>query len=210
MIRASVLALSAIVMATSATAQDSMALRKALVGRLPPELISADSDWLTGPSITLEKLRGRVVWLQFNRAESCVSYRSRLLKWEAEFTHDGLIVVEVSGGAALDFPASRQRATPWCVSHPVLWDEDNRNAKAYAISGWPTAYLIGSDGKVFWQGNPAALTNRKDDEAAFRKELKRQLEKSSLVERLPTSAGHYCLIPLRECGLGKLAFEDRR
>jgi hypothetical protein len=60
----------------------------------------------------------------------------------------------------------------------VLWDKENKTIENYAISGWPSAYLIGADGKVFWQGNPAALRGRRDEEDAFRKLLKEQLEKA--------------------------------
>jgi hypothetical protein len=44
----------------------SPALRKPLLGKAPPELIANADDWLAGPPVSLEKLRGKVVWLQFN------------------------------------------------------------------------------------------------------------------------------------------------
>jgi len=40
------------------------------------------------------------------------------------------------------------------LKHPVLWDAGCQNTKAYGVVAWPTAYLIGADGKVFWEGNP--------------------------------------------------------
>jgi hypothetical protein len=64
------------------------------------------------------------------------------------------------------------------VRHAVLWDQENKNIDNYAIKGWPSAYLIGADGKVFWQGNPAALRGRRDEEDAFRTLLKEELEKA--------------------------------
>jgi len=111
-----------------------------------------------------------------------VSFRHHLVRWEAEFKQCGLVVVEVSGGEYVKFDRSRQRLENWHVQHPVLWDRDNKNIKAFAISGWPSAYLIGIDGRVFWQGNPGNLSSRKDDEEAFRIALTSELNK---VKRTP-------------------------
>ena len=50
----------------AAAGQDRDVLRKPLVGRVPPELIAPEPDWLSGPPVSLAALRGQVVWLQFN------------------------------------------------------------------------------------------------------------------------------------------------
>jgi len=184
---------------TPAAAQDLSVLRKPLLGKPPPELAAAGDDWLVGPAVTLDILRGRVVWLQFNRSETCVSFRSHLLKWEDEFRQHGLMIVEVSGDGSTDIATSRQRLDQWSVRHPVLWDRNGHNMKAYAISAWPTAYLIGRDGKVFWQGNPAMLLGRKDDEAAFRANLTRQLEIANVFERKPKCPQPQTSSPVDEC-----------
>lgn len=113
-----------------------------------------------------------------------MSFRHHLVRWEDEFKDSGLVIVEISGGKFIEFEVSRSRLDKWKIRHAVLWDKENKNGSAYAINGWPSAYLIGADGKVFWQGNPAALRGRKEDEAAFSKELKRQLEKADFVKRL--------------------------
>jgi hypothetical protein len=104
-----------------------------------------------------------------------VSFRRHLVRWETEFQGCGLVVVEVSGGEYAEFDRSRERLEKWHVRHPVLWDRENQNTKAYAISGWPSAYLIGPDGRVFWQGNPATFPTRKDDEEEFRTVLRSEL-----------------------------------
>jgi hypothetical protein len=89
-----------------------------------------------------------------------------------------LEIVEISGDKYADFESSRDRLAKWKTRHPVLWDRDNKNIRAFEISGWPSAYLIGADGKVFWQGNPGNLRGRVDDEHAFRAALKRELAKA--------------------------------
>lgn len=107
-----------------------------------------------------------------------MSERAHLVRWEAEFAPCGLIVVEVSGGKYAGFESSRDRLARWDIRHAVLWDKDNKNIRALEIGGWPSAYLIGPDGKVFWQGNPGNLRGRVDDERAFRATLKAELEKA--------------------------------
>lgn len=57
----------------------------------------------------------------------------------------------------------------------MLWDQGNRNHNNYGIKSWPTAYLIGADGIVFWQGNPARLSARSDEIQQFRQLLEERL-----------------------------------
>ena len=35
-------------------------------GKTPPELVAEKGDWLAGPPASLARLKGKVVWLQFN------------------------------------------------------------------------------------------------------------------------------------------------
>ncbi len=41
------------------------------------------------------------------------------------------------------------------MKHHVLWDDDSRNHRRYGIRTWPTAILIGKDGRVMWEGRPS-------------------------------------------------------
>ena len=112
-----------------------------------------------------------------------MSFRPHLVRWEDEFAKCGLVVIEVSGGKYAGFDFSRHRLEKWKIQHPVVWDRDNKNSRAYEISGWPSAYLIGPDGKVFWQGNPAAMRGRVDDEDRFRNTLRLQLDKAKRLTK---------------------------
>jgi hypothetical protein len=111
-----------------------------------------------------------------------VSFRRHLVRWEAEYEACGLAVVEVSGGDA-EFAPSRRRLSRWVVTHPVLWDRGNATAKAYGITEWPSAFVIGPDGTVVWQGNPAAITRDKETEADFRELLQKQLRQAELARK---------------------------
>ncbi|HVK09080.1 MAG TPA: hypothetical protein VM597_09915 [Gemmataceae bacterium] len=168
-------AILALALADPAVGQSPSPLRTRLVGHAPPELVADRENWLAGPPATVKGLRGRVVWLQFNPGETCAPFREHLVRWEAEFRGCGLTVVEVSGGRDADLAASRDRLARSGVGHPVLWDRDNKLSVAYATAGRSAAYRIGADGRVFWQGNPAAFRGRGDDEAAFRQALVAEL-----------------------------------
>ncbi len=65
------------------------------------------------------------------------------------------------------------------LKHPVLWDKDCRNHRAYGLKNWPVAYLIGTDGKVFWEGNPARVVNRPKQLEEFKKLIETELKKSA-------------------------------
>jgi hypothetical protein len=110
-----------------------------------------------------------------------MSFRSHLVRWEDEYAKCGLKIVEVSGGKYADFDFSRTLLKKWDIRHPVLWDKDNKNIRTFEIGGWPSAYLIGTDGTVFWQGNPGHLRSRVEDEQKFRATLEAELEKAKRV-----------------------------
>ena len=69
-----------------------------------------------------------------------------------------MIEINQSIGASLE--DMRCMVESKCLQHRVLWDEDCQNTRAYGISAWPFAYLIGPDGKVFWEGNPSQWIHR--------------------------------------------------
>ena len=80
-----------------------------------------------------------------------MSFRHHLVRWEQEFNEQGLVIVEIAGGALATHEESKRLVERRDLRHPVLWDQDNRNHKNFGITAWPAAYLIGADGKVFWQ-----------------------------------------------------------
>jgi hypothetical protein len=66
MLRAQVLTGVLMFLVAPATADSPSPLRKNLLGKAPPELIADVDNWLAGPPVSLQKLHGKVVWLQFN------------------------------------------------------------------------------------------------------------------------------------------------
>jgi hypothetical protein len=86
-------------------------------------------------------------------------------------------VIEINQSIGKPLDVMRCMVEAKNLKHPVLWDDECRNTKVYGIQAWPFVYLIGKDGKVFWEGNPARWIRRKDKV----KEVRDMIE-SKLVE----------------------------
>ena len=83
--------------------------------------------------------------------------------------------MEISGGKLATYEESKHDWDQWKLKHSALWDKENRNHENYGIASWPTAYLIGPDGKVFWEGNPAVSLRREKELTSFKKLLEEKL-----------------------------------
>lgn len=126
-----------------------------LRGKVPPELVAQKKHWIgTTEEVTLEKLKGRVVWLEFNYCEGCTPLRHELMKWHKRYAKQGLVIIEITCGRFDTLDAVRKSVHKQGVEHFVLWDKDNQNHKAFGVRAWPVAYLVGADRKVVWEGNP--------------------------------------------------------
>lgn len=88
-------------------------------------------------------------------------------------------MVEVSGGQLASFEESSGHFAKNWAEHPVLWDRDNRNHDRFGVTSWPSAFLVGRDGRVFWQGNPERMEARPALRAAFEAALETQLSTPS-------------------------------
>ena len=64
------------------------------------------------------------------------------------------------------------------LEHPVLWDAGCQNTRAYGITAWPFAYLIGADGRVFWEGNPSRWIRREKKVKEMRRLIEAELSEA--------------------------------
>ena len=158
---------------------------KSFKDHVPPELVSAPSHWVNANgAVTLEKLRGHVVWLQFNFWENCTPLRHHLVRWHNEFEHEGFVIIEIDGGRYEELDKVKSSVVRQGVKHRVLWDEDCRNHRFYGVRDWPVAYLIGRDGRVIWEGRPRkAMTREKDEQVVVDRRTRRTI-RDLVVEAL--------------------------
>ena len=126
-----------------------------------PELVSRPAHWInTDEPVTLERLRGKVAWLQFNFCESCTPLRHHLVRWHERFTEQGLVIIEIDGGKTQTLEATKTLLGGKPVRHRVLWDERNRNHERFDVHTWPRAWLVDAAGRVVWAGNPHRILRR--------------------------------------------------
>jgi peroxiredoxin len=134
------------------------------VGKDAPPIQAA--SWLNwqGDAPTLEKLKGRVVLLEFwgTWCGPCVRAMPGVQKLHDRYTDRGLTVLAISYETSDKMqPFLTQNA----FTMPVGSDPDKKTIGAYPISGWPTTVIIGKDGKIAHVGSPY------DAEAAVEKAL---------------------------------------
>lgn len=134
-------------------------LGNSYLGKAPPELTAEKGQWLNAPDgLTLEKLRGKVVWLEFGflKCAPCKKMKPTLIRWHKEFAEKGLVIIDVSDGEQDKFDDLKKEVEDKGEKFAVLWDKAAKVCLAYGIQAYPWAYLIGVDGTVIWEGTPNA------------------------------------------------------
>ena len=130
-------------------------------GKIPPSLQVSANGWMNyDGELSLEKLRGHVVWLEFSfiACGGCQMMKPHLQGLQHRYGPDGLVVIEVNNGKVDTREALAKELDHLQPNYPVLWDEEGKTCDAYGVTKYGTAYLIGTDGKVLWGGNPLDLS----------------------------------------------------
>ena len=77
-----------------------------------------------------------------------------LVKWQNQFSHRGFTVIEVDNGKMDEFEDVKSHVDEAGINFPVLHDARGEVCRRFGVSGYPSAFLIGRDGKVIWGGHP--------------------------------------------------------
>ncbi|TFG01755.1 MAG: redoxin domain-containing protein [Promethearchaeota archaeon] len=110
--------------------------------------------WLnTSESLTLEKLKGHVILLDFWTycCINCIHVLDDLKYLEEKYKNDPFIVIGVHSPKfpnEKDIRNIRSAVARYEIEHPILVDSEMRLWKSYGIRAWPSYLLIGTDGKV--------------------------------------------------------------
>jgi cytochrome c biogenesis protein CcmG, thiol:disulfide interchange protein DsbE len=114
----------------------------------PPRQAPGFSLPATAGTVTLDSLRGRVVYLDF-WASWCQPCR-RSFPWmetmRQRYSGKGLTVVAVN--LDKDRRAADGFLARWPAGFPVAFDPAGKVAEAYGVAAMPTSFLIGRDGVI--------------------------------------------------------------
>jgi hypothetical protein len=81
--------------------------------------------------------------------------RPHLVRWHEKYGSKGLAILDVHDGR-IDrdrdglWKSLKKEKVPFAVAH----DAEGRSTVKYGIRAFPSAYLIGRDGRVLWEGFP--------------------------------------------------------
>lgn len=129
-----------------------------LVGRMAPNFTLPQLD---GPPVTLSKLHGQVVVINFwaSWCAECKVEQAALNQTWQKFQDSGVVVVGVNfedtAGSARGYVRNAG------VTYPVVEDADSRTALTYGLRGVPETFVVNQAGRVvnriIGQVNAAAL-----------------------------------------------------
>jgi hypothetical protein len=100
--------------------------------------------------------------------------KTHLVRWHNAYADKGLVVVDVDDGKADAQADLKKDIEESKVPFAVLWDKEAKNVDKYKVEGFPAAYLLGTDGKVVWEGHPSP---RASEAAKLEGRIKAELEK---------------------------------
>jgi peroxiredoxin len=98
--------------------------------------------------------------------------KTHLVKWDETYRKKGLVIVDINNGAIDKFDKLKAAVEKSGLKYPVAWDEDAKTCTAYGVKGYAASFLLGTDGKVVWEGFPVAKPIE-EREALVKKELEK-------------------------------------
>ncbi len=151
---ATLAALGAVLIAFWSTAWTTPHEEVPIVSSLAPDFTGADR-WFNSPPLSLDKLRGKVVLVEFWTREciNCIHVLPHLKALYDQYASQGLVVVGVHTpeyDEERDPALLRQAIDQHRITWPVAADDDYRIWNAYGNRYWPAIYLIDQRGHVVY------------------------------------------------------------
>jgi len=115
--------------------------------------LAGGGNWFNSPPLTMQKLRGKVVLIDFwtYSCINCLRTLPQLEAWDAHYRKDGLVIVGVhTPEFAFEHVTSNVAGAVkrLGVRYPVVQDNDFNIWNAYSNQYWPAEYLIDRNGHV--------------------------------------------------------------
>jgi thiol-disulfide isomerase/thioredoxin len=115
----------------------------------------AKGIWINSDPLMLEKLRGRVVMVEF-WTFGCYNCRNTLpavKDWDTRYRDRGLTIVGVHTPETQSeylIESVRREVPSLGIKYPVVTDNDRQTWDAYGVEAWPTIFAIDKQGRVRW------------------------------------------------------------
>ena len=138
------------------------------IGDCAPEF-AGTQEWINSSPLTIEKLRGKVVLIDFwtYTCVNCIRTLPYLQSWHERYADEGLVIVGVHTPEfefEKDFDNVVEATQTEGVAWPVVQDNDFAVWRSYSNRYWPAKYLIDKNGVVqyrhFGEGNYAETEER--------------------------------------------------
>jgi cytochrome c biogenesis protein CcdA/thiol-disulfide isomerase/thioredoxin len=157
-------------------AEANAATAPVAAGEIAPEFTGLE-NWQNSSPLTLHRLRGRVVLVDFWTWDcvNCVRTLPALKRWHERYARDGFVIVGVhTPEFAHERPLAglREAIARHGLAYPIAQDNTFATWTAFRNRYWPALYLIDRDGRIvyrhFGEGDEAATEARIAAELARR------------------------------------------
>ena len=124
-------------------------------GSAPAAPEFAEGIWINSEPLTLKKLSGRVVLVEFWTFE-CYNCRNTLptvKDWNAKYRDRGFTVVGVhtpETDSEYNLNNVRREVPTLGIRYLVVTDNDYKTWKAYNVEAWPTIFVLDKQGRIRW------------------------------------------------------------
>jgi len=115
----------------------------------------ADGVWINSEPLTVKRLRGRVVLIEF-WTFGCYNCRNTLpfvKRWHERYGNKGLVLVGVHSPELEDeknIENVRREVTSLGIRYPVVTDNNYSTWNVYHVEAWPTIFVLDKMGRIRW------------------------------------------------------------
>jgi thiol-disulfide isomerase/thioredoxin len=115
----------------------------------------AKGSWINSDPLTLDKLRGRVVLVEF-WTFGCYNCRNTLptvKEWNTRYRDRGLLIVGVhTPETSSEYQPDnvRREVKTLGIEYPVVTDNDYQTWNSYGVEAWPTIFVLDKQGRIRW------------------------------------------------------------
>lgn len=115
----------------------------------------AKGNWINSDPLTLDKLRGHVVLVEFWAigCDNCRNTLPSVKDWDAKYHDRGLTIVgvhtpETQSEYVIDIV--RREVPSLGIKYAIVTDNDYTTWKAYGVAAWPTMFVLDKQGRIRW------------------------------------------------------------